>query len=416
MTDGRTDGRTAGPAGLLDAAAALVPVLAEHTDAVDRDGRFPTEGLAAIRATRLMGLLVPAEHGGLGGSLSDLARVSTVLSRGCTVTAFVWAMHCQQADAVARFAPPELAARVLPRVAAGDVYLGSITTEPGNDGRLFVSDAPALPQGADLKFDRVAPIVTGGRHAEAFLLTLRSSADAPSDSVTLLYADRDELDLEETDRWDMLGMRGTENVALQVRGVIPAGQVIGEPGRFREVAIGSMIPAGHVGWSACWLGAAKAGLERVVRHVRRTQRDPANPSFDLKATRLARVRARLEVAGAYLATVAAELDEARAAGVSLAAPALQVHMNTLKVVASEAAYEAAHDLVEVAGLTAGYQRGGLGLERLLRDTRSASLNYANDRLLTATGRLVLLDAAGTYARPAPPRSAASPGSAEAGPG
>jgi acyl-CoA dehydrogenase len=49
-------------------------------------------------------------------------------------------------------------------------------------------------------------------------------------------------------------------------------------------------------------------------------------------------------------------------------------------------------LVQFAGLSRGYARNSpMPLERAFRDLRSASLNYSNDRLLTAIGSLQALD-------------------------
>ncbi len=378
----------------------VAPLLAEHTEAVDREGRFPSEGLEVLRSTPLLGLLVPRVYGGAGGNLADLVRVATVLSAACTTTAFVWAMHCQQVDVLSNFAGPELAVRVLPNVAAGRKYIASITTEPAGDGRLLVAQAALAEVGDRLEFSRDAPIVTGGRHADSFLVTLRAHEQARAEQVTLLYVDRDELQLDEISSWDMLGMRGTENVGLSLRGCTSASNVVGSPGGFRTIAVESMIPAGHIAWSSCWIGAARAGLERLVRDLRQRRRSRAD-DFDLVAVRLARARAELELASAYLHVVANEVDQARTERRSLAAHEIQIHLNTLKVMASELSYRVANELIDAAGLKAGYTRGALGLERLLRDLRSASLNYPNDRLLAATGRLLFLDPAGTLAADAP---------------
>lgn len=39
----------------------------------------------------------------MGGTLADLAKVALVLAGGCTSTAMIWAMHCQQTDSLVRF-------------------------------------------------------------------------------------------------------------------------------------------------------------------------------------------------------------------------------------------------------------------------------------------------------------------------
>jgi acyl-CoA synthetase (AMP-forming)/AMP-acid ligase II/alkylation response protein AidB-like acyl-CoA dehydrogenase len=370
----------------------VAQILAQNTEEVDRTGCFPVGSLAAIRSTPLAGLIVPEQYGGAGGSLPDLAGILPILASGCPTTAFIWAMHCQQVDAVVRFASSRLAAHVLPRVATGELYLASVTSEPGKGGHLLSCSAAATSDGDTLSFARIAPIVTGGRHAGGFLITLRASPDASEDQVTLLYADRAEMDIAETSGWDSMGMRGTESVSLTLSGTVPGWRVVGTAANFREIAIESMIPLGHIGWSACWIGAAREGLRRLICNLRRGLTTPSDARFDLKAERLARARGDLELAHAYLAAVVDEVATARRNRTSLASTATQIHLNTLKVAASELTYRTAERLVETAGLLEGYRRNATGLERLSRDLRAATLTFSNDRLLTATGRLLLLDA------------------------
>jgi len=53
------DGRVGDAADLLTRAAAAAAIAAAHADAVDRDGRFPEEAVAAFRSQRLLGAAVP---------------------------------------------------------------------------------------------------------------------------------------------------------------------------------------------------------------------------------------------------------------------------------------------------------------------------------------------------------------------
>jgi acyl-CoA dehydrogenase len=102
----------------------------------------------------------------------------------------------------------------------------------------------------------------------------------------------------------------------------------------------------------------------------------------------------LEIVSAYLYRVVDEVTAARAARTSLDDPPTQIHVNTLKVVAAEHCYRAVDRMVQLGGMSTGYLRDSvIPMERQLRDLRSASLNYSDDRLLTATGALSLLDRA-----------------------
>ncbi|MCK1798977.1 acyl-CoA/acyl-ACP dehydrogenase [Streptomyces sp. XM4193] len=391
-----SDHRTPSAPGVRDSAApdvpdALVALLAANAAEVDRNARFPVENLAALRSAGQLGLLVPRRYGGAGGDLADLVRTAERLAGGCLSTAMIWAMHCQQVDVLVRHAGPRLAAELLPRVAAGEVYLASVTTGTATGGHLL-SAADALERGAgeELLLGREAPVVTGGQHADGFLVTMRESADAGEHEVSLVYADRAALTVEATGGWNTLGMRGTASGALRLSGAVPPDQVVGPSGGFREVALDSMVPVGHLAWSACWLGAARSSFSALVRWLGREQRERLSSS--LVRERLGRIRLDLELVSGYLGGVRAEVEQVRARGSRPDAAEVQIHLNSLKAAASELTYRAVDRMVQLAGLTVGYSADSpVPLERTLRDLRSAALNYSNDRLWTANGALCLLD-------------------------
>jgi acyl-CoA dehydrogenase len=389
MTDVATTARSTPMA----RAESVLPVLAAHAAHVDRTAEFPAESMRALRGSGLLGLLVPARQGGLGGDLTDLVDVAQMLAGGCLSTAMIWAMHCQQVDALVRHATDRLRKELLPRIARGGVYLASVTTEPGKGGHLLSAQAPLHDDGVVLTVERDAPIVTGGEHADGFLVTMRAAEDSPGHQVSLVYLDRKQAQAQTTGAWDPLGMRGTSSVSMHLAGAVPPHQVIGEPGGFRTVANESMIPVGHLAWSACWLGAARSALAGLVALIRSADRPRSlDPHSELTAERLSRIRIDLELVGAYLHRVRDEVLGERAAGRSLDTPVTQIHLNTLKVVAAELTFRGVDRLIQLAGLTVGYRKeSALALERHFRDLRSASLNYANDRLLLATGALTLLD-------------------------
>jgi acyl-CoA dehydrogenase len=319
----------------LDATlATALPRIAATAAETDRTMRFPTESLAALRESGLMGLLVPTSYGGMGADLRELVYVAERIAAVCLSTALIWTMHCQQVDAIVRFAGVELRDHVLPAVAADGVYLGSVTTESGKGGHLLTSTAALTPSADAYQLIRDAPIVTGGAHADAFLIKMRSAPDAPDHDVSLVYADRDQLDIEITPPRPAMGMRGTENVRMRLTGSIPKWQTVGDPGQFRTITVETFAPIAHLYWSACWLGAARSALAGLI-HGRRTGTVRIDTKSDLTMVRIAHIRHRLETVAAYLGGMLDEVIAYRALGRSLGAAAVQIHLNTLKVLAAE---------------------------------------------------------------------------------
>ena len=376
-------------AGYAPAVETVAEIAAEHARQSDEDAAFPTEALTAMRRTGLLGLLVPAAEGGAGGTLTDLVDVTLTLGRVDMSVAMVFAMHCQQVAAITAYGGEKLRAEVLPAVARGERYLGSVTTEAGKGGHLLTAESALEHDGEMLLIDRQAPIVTGGPYADAFLITTRAPGAGSAAQVDLVYADRDQVETEVTGGWRPLGMRATHSVPTRLRGAVPQWQVIGEHGGFREIATRVFAPLAHVGWSAAWIGAAAGAYARVLRHARsEAGRRQFAPSSELVLLRLAGIRTRLDAAHALLRHTVAVVTDAP----DMSAAPVQLLLNTLKIRAAEESFAAADELVELTGLRHGYLTDSpLTLERTFRDLRSASLNYANDRLRLANGALSLRD-------------------------
>ncbi|MFJ1797968.1 MULTISPECIES: acyl-CoA dehydrogenase family protein [unclassified Streptomyces] len=373
----------------LERARYVAGIAADHAPRHDEAADFPVEALAALRETRLLGLTVPVEYGGLGANVDELLDVCVALGRADMSVAMILGMHCQQVAAVVGHATQSLRTALLPGIAAGRVYLASVTTEAGKGGHLLTAGSRTDRSGTDLVVDRFAPIVTGGAHADGFLITVQPPEATSPSQVSLVYAGRDQLSVEESGDWQPMGMRASHSVALRLRGQVPADQVVGGSGQFSRIAVEVFGPLAHLAWSAAWLGTAAGALSRVVTLLR----TPAGRGrFDLGSELLL---GRLSAARQKIDTVHALLrhtEQAVAAAPDVSAPRVQLLLNALKITASQECHAAVDLLVETVGLRHGYLKdSSTRLEAALRDLRSAPLNYSNDRLHQADGRLTLMD-------------------------
>jgi acyl-CoA dehydrogenase len=369
-----------------DELAEVCAITRRYADDTDRQARFPVEALDALRSTGLLGMSVPARFGGRGASLADVLRVTDALSRECMSVGMIFVMHCQQVAGIVEHARSALQRSVLPRIAAGELYLGSITTEVGTGGHLLSSQSQLGDDDGSLVLDRFAPVVTGGAYADAFLVTMQAPGATSSNAVSLVYAERDQLTISVAGDWDPVGMRATHSIPLKLTGSVPADQVVGEHGRFRDIAVRTFGPWAHVGWATSWLGAADGALARSVRELRSSGKALDS---ELLRYRLSRIRQRSDTVHALI-THAVQLIEQP--DVDVSSPPRQLLLNAVKLTASEQCLAMVEELIDAFGIRHGYLRGSpLALERAWRDLQSASLNYSNDRLHQSDGSLVLMD-------------------------
>jgi acyl-CoA dehydrogenase len=377
---------------------ALEKELADCARDADADGDPEGRVVALLRAHRLLGHGVPAELGGPGGDLTDLVALAARIGGVCPGAGVLWVMHCQQVAILRDHAPQPLRDRVLREVAQRQLLLGSVTTEPRKGGHVLTAHAAARADGDTVTFRRAAPVVSGGAHADAFLLSLRRTPDAAPDDVLLVYADRAQCGATVLGPLDLLGMRAAGNVAMEFEGRVPAGQLIDPEGGFARVTMRTLAPIGHLGWAACWVGAARRALRQVVELLRAGTLTRTDSAYHA----LARARARIDGAEALVLAALAEHRERSAPtgegpgrdGARLDSPAFQILINNVKMTVSQETYDAVDALLGLAGLAWGYRRdGGTDLELLFRDLRAAPLMYGNDRLAGASGRLAVMDRA-----------------------
>ena len=282
----------AAPTGVTRAALAeLTDELAALAPRLDAAGDAAGEAMALLGRYELLGYMVPEHLGGLGGDLPGLLAVAEQLGGACVAVAVAWVMHSQQVVVIDRYAPEPLREQVLRAVAERQLFIASVTTEPHKGGHMLTALASMTTDGGTVRFRREAPVVTGGGHAGAFLVTVRRSASSAPDDVVLVYCEREAAGAQVLGEVEMLGMGGAGNMAMRLDVEVPADHVIEPPGGLARITMHTMAPVGHLGWSACWVGAVRrllrtarpgpacAGLRRSAhrRRLRRTGPRPRPP-------------------------------------------------------------------------------------------------------------------------------------------
>jgi len=119
-------------------------VLARHAVKVDREGRFPTEGLRALAAERLLGLTVAEALGGRGAGLRAFVAVAEELARGCASTAMIYVMHTSATQAIAASTLADRDA-VLSQIARGEHLTTLALSEKGSRSQLTAVGSSSTP-------------------------------------------------------------------------------------------------------------------------------------------------------------------------------------------------------------------------------------------------------------------------------
>ena len=363
---------------------------APNADDVDRNARFPAESVDALKAAGALSALIPEELGGGGVSFEAIAAACFELGRRCGASAMVFAMHQIQIASIVRHSDGSPWFEDYLRDVARDQRLvASVTSEIGTGGDLGKSIAAVTPgDGERATFEKQAPTVSYGAYADDLLTTLRRAPDAePGDQVVVL-THRDQHTLEQMGTWDPMGMRGTCSPGYVVRAEFPVEQVLPTP--FSTVGTESMVPISHILWSHLWLGIATDAFDRARAFVRasaKSRPDQLPPT----AVRLSQLMSELSLLRAEVNTGLRDFTEATAGDrEALSTMATILRFNNLKIAASEQAPRVCQGAMSVCGIVGYKNDTPFSVGRHLRDTMSACLMVANDRIHQTNASLLLI--------------------------
>ena len=364
---------------ILERAAKVAAVAATDAEAVDRAASFPKAAIDAARTHQLLGVQIPREFGGEGGTIFDVTDMCYTLGRACASTAMIVAMHQTKVACLVRHGRGSgWHETLMRRLAAEQMLFASSTTEGQGGGNVRSSAAAVERNGTGFSLLRDATVISYGEQADGIISIARRAADAAASDQVLVALVKDNYTLERTLEWETLGMRGTCSAGFKLKAAGSAEQVFSDG--YDKIHAQTMTPVAHLSWSSVWAGIAAAAVERAQMFIRKAARGaggqlpPGAAHFTAAKLSLTKLRA---IITASLDTYAAHEHDVEALG----SVAFQSSINLLKVQTSELAVEAVMHAMRTCGL-AGYRNDGdFSVGRNLRDVLSSPLMINNDRIL-----------------------------------
>ncbi|WP_150496110.1 acyl-CoA dehydrogenase family protein [Roseibium aquae] len=374
---------------LAERAKRAAKVAGQFADTVDKNGRFPQEGMDALKAERLMGLMVSPDFGGEGATLTQIADVCGILGQACASTAMTYAMHqIQMASLVDHAAGSAWHEKFLRRICEDQLLIASATSEAGIGGNLRNSICAIEVDGDRVRLEKDATVISYGANADAVMVTSRRHSEAAhSDQVATIFL-KEQYSLERTAVWDTLGMRGTCSDGYLFKAEGPAEQILPKP--FAEIAAQSMLAVSHLLWGALWFGIAADAVARAQSFVRSAARKTPGQTPP-GALRLAEASSLLQLVKANVVAGLKQFENAKGEPDALNAMSFAVAMNNVKIGTSQTILTIINHCMLICGI-AGYKNGTpFSLGRHLRDAHSAQLMISNDRILGNTSTMLLVN-------------------------
>jgi acyl-CoA dehydrogenase len=369
-------------------ASITASVAAENAAAVDRDGQFPLQALAAARQQRLLGMLVPSELGGEGASISDVVDICYMLGKACGATGMIFAMHQIMVAILVRHSRDNACLRgILRRLAAEQLLIASSTTDGQGGGDLRSSVCAVERDGSRITLEKNATVVSYGAQADAILTTARRFPKADASDQVLAFFLKDDYQLLPIMEWETLGMRGTCSAGFLFKGAGKIDQLL--PESYQQIQAKTMMPVAHLTWSAVWAGVAASAVERARRCARRAARH-GKGELPPGTAHLTRANMSLRALQGMIASALRRFESLSVEAHDLESLDFQNAMNLLKVSASEMAISVVMTTLQACGLSGYRNDSEFSISRQLRDILSSSIMINNDRILSNTAMAALL--------------------------
>jgi acyl-CoA dehydrogenase len=362
---------------------------AEHAADVDRESRFPFETFSAARQHRLLSMLVPAELGGDGATVSDAVDICYLLGMACGSSAMIFAMHQIQVVILLRHAlESPWHQQLLRRLCDEQLLFASSTTENQTGGAVRSSACAIERDGSSIALVKNGTVMSYGAEADGILLTARRARDSAASDQVLVAFVKGDYELEKIKEWDTMGMRGTCSTGYILRGRGDAEQII--PESYERIHAQSMLPIAHLTWSGVWCGIAAGAVARARRFVRKAAAASNGGQAAPGASHLTRAMMSLRALRGSIAAAVASYENAARESEQLEAIDFQSGMNLLKVNSSELATETVLSALQACGLSGYRNDGEFSVARNLRDVLSSSIMINNERILASAASSLLL--------------------------
>ena len=334
-------------------------VIASASRQVDREGKFPRQGIDALGAAGILGLTVPAEHGGYGKGLAEAADAVEQVSRVCGSTAMVLMMHYAATAVLAEHGP----AAVLREIAAGHHLSTLAFSETGSRSQFWIPVGTASADDDSVVLNAQKSWVTSSGQADSYVWSSRPLA--ADGLMTLWLVPSGSPGLTIPAPFEGLGLRGNASSPVSAASVrIPAEARLGGDGAGFDIAFATALPVFLVLNAAASVGLMESVIDATIAHLTGTRLEHLDQTLaDQPAARagLARMRIAADSVQVLLDDTIAALAAARADA--------QLRLLEVKAAAAEASIQVTDLAMTVCGGSAF--RTDLGIERRFRDARAA---------------------------------------------
>jgi alkylation response protein AidB-like acyl-CoA dehydrogenase len=347
---------------------------------MDEEQHFSVNLLPQLFNLGLMGIEIPMEYGGSGGTFFEaILAVEEISAIDASVGVLVDVQNTLCVNAFLRWGTEQQKKTYLSRLATDTV--GAYALSEAASG----SDAFALQTRAELRGDQYILNgqklwITNAKEAGIFIVFATLDPAAGYKGITAFLVEKDSLGFSIGKKEDKLGIRASSTCELILEDCrVPAANVLGEPGKGYKIAI-ETLNEGRIGIGAQMLGLAQGAWNCAAKYAQE-RKQFGKPIAEFQAVQFSLAEMATDIEATRLLVYnAARLKDARLSYIREAAMA--------KYFASQVAERVASQAVEIYG-GYGFVKD-YPVEKFYRDAKIGKIYEGTSNMQLATiGKLVL---------------------------
>ncbi len=356
-----------------------------NADDVDRNARFPSETVAALRENGLLSALLPKDCGGDDASLAEISSAIRGLAFHCASSALVLAMHSLETFNLKRHGTTPGLKALAKDIGTNNLLVANGYSEVGFGGDIARSFC-ALETGKNpMTLEKQALAISYGEYADIVTTTSRRSPEASESDQIVMFLRPPHLQLEPTSNWDSIGLRGTCSRGFRITAEVSPELLFPVP--HATLLIDGGAQSRQLLLNSVWIGLAEAAAARAHSFVREAARRTVGTTPPT-ALRLSELAVELQEGRSVLVSAALRFGELDKVG-DVQNAGYIFAMRSLKVSTSTLAVRTATRALAIIGI-AGYRRDSpFSLDRIIRDSHGGVIMGSNERNLQDNAQMLL---------------------------
>ena len=270
-----------------------------RVQAMEEAGKIDPQLTARFTELGLMGIELPEDLGGAGGSLMMVTLAVEELSKVDASAAIqVDVQNTLVNYPIYRYGTPEQHQRFLTRLTAGTVGAYALS-EPGSGSDAFGLATRGDRDGDAWVLNGSKAWITNGGEADIFVVFANTKPEAGYKGITAFIVERGMPGFTVGKKEDKLGIRASSTTALHLENVrLPDDHVLGKVGEGYKVAI-ETLNEGRIGIGAQMIGVAQGALTAAIGYIKE-RRQFNKPLADFQAIQFQVAQAATELEAARL--------------------------------------------------------------------------------------------------------------------